>query len=259
MTTRVRLFIVAAAAAGFFLAAASAGAQASGTATASSGFNVENLISQLSCFLPEEYAGLGGRGFFVGGSGGTRPDGAQGVTVPNPQGSGRQGASPQAAPGGQTGQTAQGGQRPQGFAIPQFKREAKLMLTAKQVDALLPVLQDLQKTPFPTPSQAKKVTTTVDSTLTKQQKDAYDKYVKERDKAMEELRKQFQSRAGTQGAQGTLGAQGGGTFTRDTTGDGTGDGQRQQGQRQQVDLAELRTQMLEAFIKSLQEYRKTLK
>lgn len=252
MTTRVRLFIVAAAAAaGLLLAAASAGAQASGTATPSSGFSVENLIAQLSCFLPEEYAGFGGRGFFVGGQGAARGGGG---SAPATQGSGQ--PSTQTQQDSTQRQGAPSGQQPQGFEIPQFKREAKLMLTAKQVDALLPLLQDLQKTPFPTPSQAKKITTTIDATLTKQQKDAYDRYVKERDKAMEELRKQFQSRAGT---QGTLGAQGtapqGGFVTRNEG----GSGQSGQGQRQQVDPAELRKQMLEAFIKSLQEYRKTLK
>lgn len=256
MTAGKRLLIAAAAAAaGLLVAAASAGAQASGTATASSGFSVENLIAELSCFLPEEYAGFGGRGFLVvGGPGGAAPAATPGGAT---GGAAAQGSGQQAAPGGQTGQVRQGGQRPQGFAIPQFKREAKLMLTAKQVDTLLPVLQDLQKTPFPTPSQAKKVTSTVDATLTKQQKDAYDKYVKERDKAMEELRKQFQSRVGTQGAQGTQGTAPQGGFVARGEGGSAQSGQGQQ--RQQMDPAELRRQMLEAFIKNLQEYRKTLK
>jgi hypothetical protein len=246
MITRKRTFALAAIAAGLLFAALPAGAQATGTATAQSGFNVENLLMELSNFLPEEYAGFGGRGFFGGG-----PNGAPGGTAATTQGSGQQGGTTQ-----QTAPSGQANQPPQGFDIPQFKRDAKLMLTAKQVDALLPVLQDLQKTPYPTPSQAKKVTTTVDATLTKQQKDAYDKYVKERDKAMEEMRKQFASRA--QGT-GTQGAPGGGTFTRDDAGDGAGTGQRAQGQRQQVDPAELRKQMLEGFIKNLQEYRKGLK
>lgn len=252
MTAGNRLLIAAAAAAaGLLVAAASAGAQASGAATAPSGFSVESLIAELSCFLPEEYAGFGGRGFLVGTPGGATPAATPGGAT---GGTAAQGTGQQATPGGQTGQARQGGQRPQGFEIPQFKREAKLMLTAKQVDALLPVLQDLQKTPFPTPSQAKKVTTTIDATLTKQQKDAYDRYVKERDKAMEELRKQFQSRVGTQGAQGTA-PQGG--FVARGEGGSAQSGQGQQ--RQQMDPAELRRQMLEAFIKNLQEYRKTLK
>jgi hypothetical protein len=250
-----RIIALAAAAAGLLFTVLPAGAQATGTTTAQSGFNVENLLMELSNFLPEEYASFGGRGFFVGGPNGAPGGAAPGGAAATTQGSGQQGGTTgQAAPSGQANQ------RPQGFDIPQFKRDTKLMLTAKQVDALLPVLQDLQKTPYPTPSQAKKVTTTVDATLTKQQKDAYDKYVKERDKAMEELRKQFASRAqgsGTQGAQG--GATGGGVVTRDNAGDGTGTGQRTQGQRQQVDPAELRKQMLEGFIKNLQEYRKGLK
>lgn len=244
MIRRNQAIALAAIGVGLLLAAASAGAQAAVTTTPQAGFNVESLLMELSSFLPEKYAGFGGRGFFGG------PNGAPGGAAATTQGGAAQGSAPQgtmqqAAPG------APANQRPQGFNIPQFKRDEKLMLSAKQVDALLPVLLDLQKTPFPTPSQAKKVTATVDATLTKQQKDAYDKYVKEREKAIEELRKQFQDRA-----QGS-GAQGGSFFTRD--GGGTGEGQRPQGQRQQVDPAELRKQMLEGFLKNLQEYRKGLK
>jgi hypothetical protein len=246
MIGRIKITALAVFAAGLLFAALPAGAQATGAATAQTGFNVENLLMELSNFLPEEYAGFGGRGFFVGG-----PNAGPGGASATSQGSGQQ--------GGTTSSTAPSGQatqQPQGFNIPEFKRDAKLMLTAKQVDALLPVLQDLQKTPYPTPSQAKKITATVDATLTKQQKDAYDKYVKERDKALEEMRKQFQARA--QGS-GTQGAPCGGTFTRENPGSGTGDGQRPQGQRQQLDPAELRKQMLDGFVKNLQEYRKGLK
>lgn len=258
MIGRKRAIVLAAAAAGFLAAASTAGAQAAGTQggaapTPQSGFNVENLLMELSNFLPEEYAGFGGRGFFVGGPGGQgAPD--QGAPDQGQQGQGQQGQGQQQR-NAQQGATG-GGQRPQGFEIPQFKRDAKLMLTAKQVDALLPALQDLQKTPYPTPSQAKKVTATVDATLTKQQKDAYDKYVKERDKALAELRKQFASRAQGQGS----GTQGGG-FVMRGEGDnaGTADGQRQQGQRQQVDPAELRKRMLAGFIENLTKYRATLK
>jgi hypothetical protein len=252
MITRKRTFALAAIAAGLLFAALPAGAQATGTATAQAGFNVENLLMELSSFLPEEYAGFGGRGFFGGGPNGAQGGAAPGGTAATTQGSGQQGAqTQQTAPGGQANQ------RPQGFTIPQFKRDAKLMLTAAQVDALLPVLLELQKTPYPTPSQAKKVTTTVDATLTKQQKDAYDKYVKERDKAMEEMRKQFQARSQGSGTQG--GTTGDGAAARDSAGNGTGNGQRTQGQRQQVDPAEQRKQMLEGFMKNLQEYRKGLK
>ena len=239
MNRRNRIPVLAAIAAGLILAALPVGAQATGTATAQAGFNVENLLMELSNFLPEEYAGFGGRGFLIGG-----PNAAPGSAT---------GSAATTQGAGQQGGTAN--QRPQGFSIPEFKRDAKLMLSAKQVDALLPVLLDLQKTPFPTPSQAKKVTTTVDATLTKQQKDAYDKYVKERDRALEEMRKQFAARAQGSGTQGT---QGGGTFTRENPGGETGDGQRPQGQRQQMDPAELRKQMLEGFIKNLQDYRKGL-
>lgn len=253
MIARRRLMLLAALAAGSLVAAAAAGAATTGTTTAQSGFNVENLLMELSVFLPEEYAGFyGDRGFLVGRPGGA----AAGGEAPGNQPQGSQGTQSQGGTSGQPG--TQGGQRPQGFDLPQFKRDAKLMLTAKQVEALVPVLLDLQKTPYPTPSQAKKVTTTVDATLTKQQKDAYDKYVKERDKAMEEMRKQFASRSGSTGTQDAQGSGTGGFVTRNNDGTGQG-GQAGQGQRQQVDPAELRKQMLETFIKNLQDYRKGLK
>jgi hypothetical protein len=208
---------IVAAAAGLLLAAVSAGAQAGGgTPAPRSGFSIEGLIMELSSFLPEEYARLR---VGPGGPGGPGP-----------------GAPPAQGPG-----AGQPGGR---FNLPRFQRDAKLMLTAAQVDALLPVLQDLQKTPFPTPSQAKKVTATVDGTLTKQQKDAFDAYARERDKAIDELRKQYQSRGGAaQGGQGSPGGQG---------------AQAGQGQRPQVDPAELRKRMLDQFIKNLQDYRKGL-
>jgi len=238
MNARKWIPLAALAAVGLF-SAASAGAQAPGAqppgpAPALGGFTVENLLMELSLFMPEQYAG------FRGGFGGADRPGGQGGP---------------GAPGAATGagqqanqQGAQAGQRPARIPIPEFKRDAKLMLTAAQVDALLPVLLDLQKNPFPTPSQAKKVAATVDATLTKQQKDAYEKYVKERDKAIEELRKQFPSRAGTQGPGGT-GTQGG---------PGAQGGQRPQGQRQPMDPAELRKRMLDSFIKNMQDYRKGL-
>jgi hypothetical protein len=223
MTAWKRMFVGAAAAAGLALATVPAGAQTGGgTPSARTGFRVETLIMELSSFLPEEYARLrAGPGGPGGGSGGP------------------QSAQPPAA--GQ--QSAQPGQHQSRFSLPQFKRDSRLMLTAAQVDALIPVLQDLQQTPFPTPSQAKKVTTTVDATLTKQQKDAYDAYAKERDKAIEDLRKQYQSRGGFQ--QGTPGSAGGQGV--------------QGGQRPQVDPAELRRRMLDQFIKNLRDYRTALK
>jgi hypothetical protein len=240
MNARKWMFIAALAAAGL-LAAASAGAQAPGAqppgpAPALGGFSVENLVMELSLFMPEQYASF--RGGF-GGPGGPGGQGGSGA----PAGTGQQGAQP-----GTGQQSGQAGQRPNRITLPEFKRDAKLMLTAAQVDALLPVLLDLQKNPFPTPSQAKKVAATVDATLSKQQKDAYEKYVKERDKAIEEMRKQFQSRTGTQG-QGGTGMQGG---------PGAQGGQGSPGQRQQMDPAALRKQMLDSFIKNMQDYRKGL-
>jgi len=217
-------------AAGLVAAAASAGAQAAGAPPSLGGFSVETLLMELALFMPEQYAG------FRGGFGGPGAPGGQG-------GSGGTGAAP-----GTGQQGAQSGTRPNGPAFPEFRRDAKLMLTAAQVDALLPVLLDLQKNPFPTPSQAKKAAAIVDATLTKQQKDAYEKYAKERDKALEEMRKQFSSRNGTQG-QGGTGTQGG---------QGVQGGQGSQGQRQQADPAERRKRMIDAFIKNLQEYRKGL-
>ena len=202
MTPRNLIFL-AAVAAGLVIAAGSAGAQAAGAPAPRSGFSVERLVMELSSFLPEEYARL------------RVASGGQG----------KQGAQPQA------------GQRPRGLDLPRFKRDPGLMLTARQVDALLPVLFDLQKTPFPTPSQAKKVTAVVEATLTKQQKDAYEKFAKERDAAIEKIRKQYQSRNGTQ--QGAPGAQ---------AGPGA--------QGPQRDPADLRRRMLDTFIANVQEYRK---
>jgi hypothetical protein len=219
-----RWILFTAVAAGLVVGTASAAAQAPGTTPTLGGFSVENLVMELSLFMPEEYARIR-IGF--GGPGGQGRTGGPGAAAGQP-GTGQQGA--------------QTGQRPDRIALPEFTRDAKLMLTAAQVDALLPVLLDLSKNPFPTPSQAKKVAATVDATLTKQQKDAYEKYVKERDKAIEEMRAQFQSRAGTQGQGGP----------------GTPGTQGAPGQRQQMDPAALRTQMLDTFAKNMQEYRKGL-
>jgi len=234
MNARKRIFFAALAAAGLFAAAAASaqapGAQPPGPGPGLGGFSVENLLMELSLFMPEQYAG------FRGGFGGPdRPGG--------PGGSGGPGAAPGA---GQPGTGT--GQQPNRVAIPEFKRDAKLMLTAAQVDALLPVLLELQKNPFPTPSQAKKAAAAVDAALTKQQKDAYGKYAKERDKAIEEMRKQFASRSGTQG-QGRTATQGG---------PGAPGVQGSQGQRQPMDPAELRRRMLDAFVKNMQDYRKGL-
>jgi hypothetical protein len=224
MTPR-NLISIAAVAAGLVVAAGSAGAQATGAPAPRSGFSIERLVMELSSFLPEEYARL--------------------RAAPGGQGQGQQGAQPPAGQP-QAGQR-QGGQRPGGINLPQFKRDPRLMLTAQQVDALLPVLQELQKTPFPTPSQAKKVTAAVEASLTRQQKDAYEKFAKERDAAIEEMRKQYQSRSGTQ--QGAPGAQG-----------GQGPAQAGPGaQGQQRDPADLRKRMLDTFIANVQEYRKGLR
>jgi len=235
MNARKRIALAAFAAAGL-LAAAFAGAQAPGSpppgpgpgpGPSLGGFSVENVLMELSLFMPEQYAGFRGSPGRPGGAGG-------------PGGSGGPGAAAGAGqPGGRTSQ------QPNRFVIPEFKRDAKLMLTAAQIDALLPVLLDLQKNPFPTPSQAKKVAATVEATLTKQQKDAYQKYAKERDKAIEEMRTQFQSRTGTQG-QGGVGTRGG---------PGAPTGQGSQGQRQPMDPAELRRRMLDVFVKNMQDYR----
>jgi hypothetical protein len=207
MTPRNLIFL-AAVAAGLVIAAGSAGAQAAGAPAPRSGFSVERLVMELSSFLPEEYARL------------RVASGGQG----------KQGAQPQA------------GQRPRGLDLPRFKRDPGLMLTARQVDALLPVLFDLQKTPFPTPSQAKKVTAVVEATLTKQQKDAYEKFAKERDAAIEDLRKQGQLGNGTPRPGGQGPAQGG-----------------QGAQGPQRDPADLRRRMLDTFIANVQEYRKGLR
>ena len=79
MTTRKRNVVAAAVAAGLLIAAASAGAQAAGAPAPSQGFSVENLLMELSLFMPEQYAsfrGFGGPGR-VGRPGGARRHGSR--------------------------------------------------------------------------------------------------------------------------------------------------------------------------------------
>ncbi len=190
-----------------------------------SGFSAENVISELSEFLPEGTWTLS-----LGRGGG--------------QGQAGQGQAGQTGTQQRQGTNAQGGNNRFATAMssfPVFKRDAKLYLTAKQVDALMPVLQDLQASPYPTPGKAKQHQATLDGTLSKQQKDAWAAYVKERDKAVEQLRKQFASQQGAAAGGAAAGGQAG-----------------QGGQRVQRDPAEIRKQMLTSFIDALTKYRKGL-
>lgn len=249
--------VVALVAASLFLSAVSAGAQLAGQAT-QSGFSVENVLMELSMFLPEGAVSFGMNRFGGLGQGGQA--GAQAGAQRQSSGqTGGQGAAGQGA----TGQAAAQGANTQAFAAMRnlltFQRDPKLFLTAKQVDALVPMLKDLQQNPFPTPGKAKQAQATLDSALTKQQKDAWDKYVKQRDKAMEQLRQQFANRQGGTSGQGGTGQGSGAQGSTGRTGDAASGQGQANGQRVQRDPAEMRKEEIKAFLDDLAKYRVGLK
>ncbi len=245
MNRRNRITVLATITAGFLFAAVTAGAQATGTATAQAGFNVENLLMELSNFLPEEYAGFGGRGFFVGGPN-AGPVARLPAAPPRPPG---------IRPAGGDGQPAAPGIRHPRI---QARREADADREAGRRAAARAPGSPEDALPHAVAGE-----------------EGHHDGGRDLDEAAEGRLRQVRQGAG-QGAGGDAeavlgtcagqrcpgrhhGAPGGGTFTRENSGDGTGDGQRPQGQRQQMDPAELRKQMLEGFIKNLQDYRKGLK
>jgi hypothetical protein len=227
-----------------FGAAAAGGQAAGGLFGAQSGFSVENVVSELDGFLPEgTYAPPGrlGRAAVVA-------QGGQG---------GQAGSAAAQQQGGQAG--GQGAARLAAIMreIPTFKRDPKLFLTAKQVDAVVPALQELRANPFPTPGKAKQVQAAIDAALTKQQRDAWAGYVKERDRAIEKIRQEFtaQRSAGGTGGQGGGGMVYGGQAAAGEPGGAAGQGGQQRPQR---DPAELRKEILGSFIDALTRYRKGL-
>jgi len=134
--------------------------------TAAQGFNAQTLISKLSLYLPDSFA-QGAFGFGGGGAGRQGGDQAGGAS----SGGGASGQQPQL----------------------DFTKDVKLFLTKDQVAKLLPIMQDLQKNPMPTPSKAKKVEADVDAILTAAQKVEYAQF----EKAVEKMRQSFsQQRAG---------------------------------------------------------------
>lgn len=76
-------------------------------------------------------------------------------------------------------------------------REPRLFFTAAQIDALLPILQALYRSPFPTPSQVWKLEATVDGILTLAQKAARDMY---RKNLPDDMRQRTQQRMQQEGS-----------------------------------------------------------
>jgi hypothetical protein len=133
------------------------------------GFSVEKLLFELALFMPERQGAPGA----FGGGGGTG--------------------------GGGTG--GGGAQARQGAPF-HFNRDPALLLTGEQIAKILPIMNDLKASAFPTPSRAKSIQAGVDGVLTKAQKAAWDKL-------QNDLEKVQASAPGESGGQGQ-GGQGGG-------------------------------------------------
>ena len=138
------------------------------------GFSVEKLLFELSLFLPERQGAPGA--FGGGGAGGGGTGGGAGGTARQGGASGAQGA-------------------PAPFRVP---RDPALFLTGEQIAKVLPIMNDLKASAFPTPSRAKTIQAGVDGVLTKAQKAAWDKLQKDLEKA----RGDSQGQAGGQGQGG---------------------------------------------------------
>jgi hypothetical protein len=121
------------------------------------GFSVEKLLFELSLFMPERQGAPGA--FGGGGAGGGGMGGGAGGTA-------RQGG-------------AGGGQG----APFHFNRDPALSLTGDQIAKILPIMNDLKASAFPTPSRAKTIQAGVDGVLTKAQKAGWDKLLKDLEKA----------------------------------------------------------------------------
>jgi hypothetical protein len=160
----------AAVVAALFVCTAPAALFSQAASTVTQGFSVDNLAFELMIFMPPDQAGIARAG--------APPAGAQ-----SPQG------------GAQTGTQRQAGQG--GFFTVQ--RDPKLYFTATQIDSLIPLLQDLRKNPFPTPSGAKKLEAGIDGILTAAQKAERGKLIAEREKAAAQA---AQGEGGGTGANG---------------------------------------------------------
>jgi hypothetical protein len=218
------------------LAGMSVGAQAAGPGgpLSQQGFSSQQLITQLSLYLPEEatrgmYRGSGGRGNAPAGQGGQNAPSAQ-SGAGGQGGSGSQGAAGQAQGGGSTG----------GFPQLQFARDPKLYLTKEQITGLLPILIALRDNPLPTPSKAKQVQADVDAQLTAAQKAEWAEFQKK----LQDLIAQFRERMGANSA----GGQGGTGFQGPGQAQDGGPGGGQAGGGPQLTLLQRRQRQLDAFI-----------
>jgi hypothetical protein len=235
------VFVIALAAASL-IAGSAAWAQFPNPGGAQQGFTVETLLNQISLYIPEDQVPATAA-FGRGGQGGTGGQGTQGA-----QGS---------AGTARTGQAAGAGQNLR--QLFQFKRDTKLYLTKDQIGKLIPVLQGLKDNPVPTPSKAKSIQASVDGILTVAQKAEYAEYQKQMQKALDEMRKQFQSQSGGTGTGAGAGATGGGTAQGGGFG---GQGADANGQQRaaptQAQIIDRRKAELDAWIKVLQDRQKQL-
>ncbi|MEW5816246.1 MAG: hypothetical protein AB1798_12725 [Spirochaetota bacterium] len=166
----------------------------------STSFSVENIVAELSIFLPPQ-------------------------------------------PPAQQAQSSSGGGAMFRMMIPDVN--PKLYLNKAQLNQLLPIFFDLKENPFPNPSKAKKIFSTVESILTKEQKAEWAKVKSEREKMIEKLRSQFGNNpAGTSQFPGTGNA-----------GNQPGDQTRQQ---RQITPQERRERMINTLIKRMEDRKKEL-
>lgn len=100
---------------------------------------------------------------------------------------------------------------PELLKIQAIIQEQNLYLTKEQIQKFLPILEDLEKNPSPSPSRVKKIITDVDGILTKAQKDIIEKWRVAQEKATQKLREGTPAGGGNfQGPTGTARAPGAG-------------------------------------------------
>jgi hypothetical protein len=189
------------------------------------GFTVEGTALMIAAFIPADLGPPGGGG---------APQARGGV----PQAPGG---------GGQGGAVWTGGAEAAGGGETRFRivdlaiKDEKLYLTRGQVERLLPILQDMKQSVFPSPSKARKLQAAIDEVLTREQKAAWQKLVAEMDKA----RQSAQAQGGTGGERQDGERQDGERQ----------DGERQGGARQQLGPEELKLRILEGVIARLERWR----
>ncbi len=252
MIARRRFILLAALAAGSLAAAAAAGAATTGTATAQSGFSVENLLMELSVFLPG-----GVRGILRRPRDSRRPAGRR---------RGRRRGAGQPAPGQPAGHAAPGRhERAAGHA----GRAAAAGVRSSAVQARRQADVHGQASRRASPRAARPPEDPVSHTVAGEE--GHHDRRRHADQAAEGCVRQVRegARQGDGGdaqavclpfrQHGNAGCPGQRYRRVRHPQQRRHDGQAGQGQRQQVDPAELRRQMLEGFIETLLNYRKGLK